>query len=123
MNGRRRNDGCGMQTGTLLPIRGSLVAAILGPSQATARKHKPLAWNGKNPARPGQAKHSDDVILEVRRLKEQCGMMPLAIAEHLLAMGHDVPHKDVVRICSYFVRGHLVPAEGAAPYLTAKTSA
>jgi hypothetical protein len=123
MTGRRTNDGHGMQTGTLLPLRSSLIASVLGAAQATPRKRQAIEWNGKNPVRPGQAKHSDEVILEVRRLKEQKGVMPKAIAAQLTAAGHEISHEDVKRILCYAVRAHLVPAEGAAPYIAEKKKA
>ena len=114
----RGNDNSLHRQGTIMPFRQSLVDKILGAPAARV-KRKPRIFNGTHPVREWtRPKHTDAVMLEVRRLKEQQHMMPRAIVSHLLDMDVHVTREDVIRICSYATRGHLVPDEGAAPYLT-----
>jgi hypothetical protein len=117
------NDGVLGSVGRILPVRASLVAAVMGADlgRANERREK-RQFNGLHPVRDyTKAKHPDNVILEIRRLKEQCQMMPSAIVIHMHQHGHPVTREDVVRILSYATRGYLVPDEGAASYLTKAT--
>jgi hypothetical protein len=120
---RSSNDGALHQTGRLLPISDSLIASVMGSSYGAPRARQVLRkFNGPKPAPPGTArvKYHDTVILEIRRLKEQTGMMPKAISEHLAKLGIEITREEIIRILSYQTRGHLVPDEGADPYLPVK---
>jgi hypothetical protein len=94
-------------------VRESLVSSVLGASYATPRKTKPVKIQGR-PA----GKEPDHVILEIRRLYEQHGMSPMQIRQHLAGFGIDVSAERIGHIGRYATRSHLVPAEGAEPYLT-----
>lgn len=114
----RGNDNAIHRQGTIMPFRQSLVDKVLG-APAPRAERKPRVFNGTHPVRLWtKAKHTDAVMLEVRRLKEQAQMMPRDIVTHLAALDITATREDVIRICSYATRGHLVPDEGAAPYLT-----
>lgn len=63
------------------------------------------------------AKHTDNVVLEVRRLREQVKLSYSKVVSELVAKGIDINNKDVVRYASYATRGALVPDENAAPYV------
>jgi hypothetical protein len=98
------------------------MAAVLGTEygQPTPRR-QPRQFNGMTPVEgPSRAKTQDSVILEIRRLKEQCQMMPAAIVEHLAGLDIAVDRVSVIRVLSYATRGHLVPDDGAPPYITTK---
>lgn len=96
-----------------LPIRDSLVTAVLGADYSTPRKVTKIRKKGSSPP-----KGPDELILEIRRLHEQSGMQPVQIAKHLEAFGFDVPANRVRNICEYTTRAHLVPLQGASPYIT-----
>lgn len=98
-----------------LGIRSSLVSAVLGDEQATPKAKAPERKRG-SPA----TKDDDNVLLEVRRLREQQGMSPGRIAAHLTSIGYPMNEPRARQIAEYYTRGHLVPTPGAEPYLQPK---
>lgn len=96
-----------------LGVSDSLVTAILGAGYATPRVVRKERKRG-SPQKVGD----DALILEVRRLREQLGMTGKAIRTHLLGLGISMTNDRVCSICEYQTRSSLVPAPGAAPYIT-----
>lgn len=102
----------------LMPIRRSLVAAVLGDDLGKPPERRPARdFSGPKPRVYRAGKHPDAVVLEMRRLKEQCQMMPTPIVAHMAALGVTCTREEVMKILSYQTRGHLVPDEGAKPYI------
>jgi len=99
------------------PLRDSLVTSVLGADYATPRAIK---IKQPHPRPPG--KGSDELILEARRLREQCGMTSSQIRSHLESLGYCVSIDRIGNICNYTTRSHLVPSPGAQPYITTKAA-
>lgn len=68
-------------------------------------------------------KGSDDLILEVRRLREVEKMFPAQIRDHLRAMGIRLTKERITQIYQYQSRAHLVPHPQHGPYLKGETDA
>lgn len=67
-------------------------------------------------------KGSDDLILEVRRLREVEKMFPAQIRDHLQAMGIRLTKERITQIYLYTTRTHLVPNPRHGPYLKGETA-
>lgn len=79
---------------------------------------KPLrAFNGKQEARPAKSPREDQLILEIRRLFEQCNKRLSEIHTITAQLGFVKTKGWVHQTIQYHNRSHLVPALGAAPYL------
>lgn len=98
---------------TQIGVRASLIASVLGPEQAT----KPQPKKAKKRGSP-QTKGDDNLILEIRRLYEQCDMKPAEISRHMSTMGHNVSTSRAHQITQYQTRSNLIPTPGAEPYIT-----
>lgn len=118
--------GCGMKQ-SLPPICDSLITSVLGANYATKRKAKPIPRQGPAAAdaprrSSAPTKGADAELLEVRRLREQCGMTTPQIREHMRSLGVELSVDRVNGICNYTTRSHLIPAANALPYLERKPS-
>jgi len=104
-------------------IRGSLASAFIEPPPPRKELLDSSHFSGPKLRNKGAppAKHPDEVVLEVRRLKEQCRMSRVDIVKALAALGIQASKDDVDRYVNYATRAHLVPAEGAEPYVRAAT--
>lgn len=60
---------------------------------------------------------SDDLILEIRRLREVEKMFPAEIQDHLLSIGVHLTKNRITQIYQYQSRAHLVPDPAHGPYL------
>ena len=115
---------------SILPIRAGLSASILsefnsGPAgQRAARNQRTVrTFHGAHPVRnPGSA-DGDAIILEIRRLHEQCNMPARAIHASLQHRGINRTYGWVYQTVNYHNRAHLTPAEGAISYLQESTTA
>lgn len=104
-------------------LRDSLITSVLGADYATPRPPKKNRNKGPAPANAPRrssaaVKGSDEMILEVRRLREQENMGVAAIAKHMTELGHPMDLHRARGICEYTTRSHLIPAANAAPYIT-----
>lgn len=110
----------GAQVGLIrtgLGIRPSLAAALTDVNNEPRAKRVPREFSGPKPAgKTSPAKHADAIILEVRRLHEQCGMGATAVARHIASFGVDITKADARRYINYQSRALLVPAPDAEPY-------
>lgn len=103
---------------TGLGIRPSLVTAITEASKEARAKRVPREFSGPKPTgKTSPAKHADAIVLEIRRLHEQCGMGATAVARHIASFGVDITKDDARRYIHYQSRALLVPAHDAEPYL------
>ena len=66
---------------------------------------------------------SDELILEVRRLREVEKMFPAQIRDHLQATGIRLTKERIVQIYQYQSRAHLVPHPQHGSYLKGETDA
>ena len=105
----------GMHLARGLHLRNSLVTAVLGTDYATPRAKKPEKVKTRPPS-----KGPDELVLEVRRLREQVGFSISQIREHARHLGFELTAERVHQLCEYTTRSHLVPAANAAPYLERK---
>lgn len=110
----------GAQVGLIrtgLGIRPSLVTAITEANKEARSKRAPREFSGPKPAgKATPAKHADAIVLEVRRLHEQCGMGATAVSRHIASFGVDITKADARRYINYQSRALLVPAPDAEPY-------
>ena len=110
----------GAQVGLIrtgLSIRPSLVTAITEANKEARSKRAPREFSGPKPAgKATPAKHADAIVLEVRRLHEQCGMGATAVSRHIASFGVDITKADARRYINYQSRALLVPAPDAEPY-------
>jgi hypothetical protein len=123
---KRREPG-GMSVERKTGLRDSLITAVLGADYATPRLKKKNLNKGPAPANAPRrssapVKGSDEVILEVRRLREQEGLNPSAIAKRMTELGHPMDLHRARGICEYTTRAHLIPADNASPYITTKAA-
>lgn len=101
-----------------LGIRPSLVTAITEASKEARAKRVPREFSGPKPTgKKSSAKHIDAIVLEARRLHEQCGMGATAVARRIASLGIDITKADARRYIDYQSRALLVPAPDAEPYL------
>lgn len=96
-----------------LTIRDSLIAAVLGADYSTPRVVKPQKAKTRPPS-----KGSDEMVLEVRRLRELGGLAPSAIQAHMADLGYGLSLDRINQLIQYQTRSHLIPAQGAEPYIT-----
>lgn len=68
-------------------------------------------------------KGSDELILEVRRLREVEKMFPAQIRDHLRNLGVNLSKERIVQIYQYTTRAHLVPHPKHGPYLKGEPDA
>lgn len=110
----RRNSDSGGHSGNQfnVGIRPSLINAVLGADYATQRV-RPKGSKRKT----ASSTFEDNVVLEVRRLREQADVKPKQIIETLRAAGHVVTRAQVYAWLQYHTRAHLVPKPGAEPYI------
>jgi len=111
--------GTSSQLGRVLPgLSESLARAVLGDDYGKPRERRPIRlFNGKHPVQGRGDAANDALILEVRRLHEQTGMMPKRITSHLAERGHIKTQSWVNSTCNYYNRSFLVPAANADSYL------
>lgn len=109
----------GFSASARLPIRRGLVECInrTNPTPLTRTDLKPTAGASRSRKVGCGAKHSDEVVLEVRRLYEQECIKTGGIIAILSSKGVSITTGDVGRYIDYKSRGALVPEPGAAPYL------
>jgi len=74
-------------------------------------------FNGKQEARPSKNPLEDRLILEIRRLSEQCNKKLAEIHTITAQLGFAKTKSWVHQTIQYHNRSHLVPALGAEPYL------
>ena len=109
----------GYSASARLPIRRGLVECInrTNPVPLTRTDLQPTAGAARS-RRGGYAKkHSDEVVLEVRRLYEQERIKTGGIVAILTSKGVSITAGDVGRYIDYQSRGALVPEPNASPYL------
>jgi hypothetical protein len=99
---------------TVLPVRPSLLAAISATEPPTVRA--PIKLGIKHNSR-----HSDNLVLEIRRLREQCRLPIKQITETVTQLGYSISENQIRNYLNYTTRGYLVPAEGAKSYLTTES--
>lgn len=103
----------------------SLVTSVLGADYATPFTRKQTrpasAFSGPKPRGLGAttAKGPDEMVLEVRRLSEQCGMTISSIAKHISSIGYKISESQVRNLLKYTTRCHLTPEPNHGPYMTA----
>lgn len=102
---------------SVLPIRRSLIDAVIGAPAPHKRIDIPPAAGASTKSSPKPVKHSDLVVLEVRRLHEQAGLSKRAVRELLEGKGIAITADDIHRYTQYQTRGALVPAAEAPPYI------
>jgi hypothetical protein len=93
-------------------LRHSLVAAVLGADYATPKRPaKPRKIHSRPPS-----VHGDELLLEVRRLREHVGMKPKSILAHMQSLGHELTANQISNWLEYRTRAHLVPDMRDEPY-------
>lgn len=104
----------------LLPrIRPGLLQALQDSTPTPVRPHLVArTFHGKHPVTRHLDPAQDALVLEIRRLHEQEQLAPPRILTHLLALGYDKTLSWVRQTTQYHNRSHLVPAAGAASYLS-----
>lgn len=112
MRGHKRsqsNDGAASHLEAVIPVRYSLIHAVLG-APAPIERHAPRIFHGPKPFSAGSPKPraTDAQFLEIRRMREHLDMSVAEIAE---ATGFDRAYVYAVTI--YRTRCHLDP--GPAP--------
>jgi hypothetical protein len=112
------------RTSSLLPIRRGLVDHLLAQEVKLSKRadRPPTMYAGPKAYRPRPSPYSDELILEVRRLREQRGMSAAAIAARMTARGYPLKPGTVTSMISYATRGHLIPAANADSYLPDRAS-
>lgn len=95
------------------PLRDSLISKVLGANYASPRVIRPKKVKARPPG-----KGIDEMVLEVRRLREQEAMMPVQIMAHMAELGHPLSLDRIHQLIAYNTRSHLVPTPGAKPYIT-----
>lgn len=113
MRRRASNDGSVHGVRSVLGLSPGLVRSVMS-SLPPLPKQKPKQKGRKGPAGKG----SDEMILEVRRLREQRGMTCGQIRVHMADLGFKLTAERILQIVEYSTRSHLVPAANAAPYLS-----
>ena len=82
-------------------------------------RQAPRQFHGKRPVRPPADPRDDLLILEIRRLYEQTNIKLRDIHIIVTQFGFHRTQNWVAQTTNYHNRAHLVPAEGAEPYLKA----
>ncbi len=103
---------------SVLPVKRSLIDAVLGPPQPLKRQadKPPKAGAGKSRG-SSPRRYPDEVILEIRRLREVEGAKTKAIIAALAAKGFEVT-ADYIQNCTlYRNAGALVPDPDHGPYI------
>lgn len=108
-------------------FRESLKLAVLGGEYGAVRPRKQClpaeSFSGPKARHRGpSAKEPDEVILEIRRLREDEGATASAISRRLAQAGIDVSPARVESITRYTTRAHLVPQSGHPPYINLSRS-
>lgn len=101
-----------MKNPFLLPLRDSLLRKMLATTPPEIRKPKKPkgkkgGWNVTQP---------DGFILEIRRLKEQCGWTNKMIREWASQQGFPIDKARTTSILGYSTRSSLVPEITDKPY-------
>lgn len=112
----------------VLGVSDNLIQSVLGrdygrPLERTPPR-PPEAFSGPKPRRtrsPGP-KEPDQVLLEIRRLREDLGMKPGEIRDLLRKHGYELTISRIENIFRYTTRAHLVPQSGHPSYLTESQS-
>lgn len=92
------------------------------PDPAPARPHvTERQFHGKRPVRPPKDPREDLLILEVRRLREQCNILLADIHIIVIRLGFNKSLSWIRGTTRYHNRSHLVPAPNAEPYLKEST--
>ncbi len=103
---------------SVLPVKRSLVDAVLGPPQPLRRKGAVPPQAGAAAGKKGQKrKYPDEVILEIRRLREVEKLYVKDIVKSLAAKGIDVSVDYAGRCIEYATGGGLVPDPNHGPYI------
>lgn len=99
-------------------VSDSLASRVLGADYVHPRvKLKPADPRHPGPHKNVTHKHPDKVVLEVRRLYEQCNWPTRDIITHLNNKGWDVSMANVTQWIGYISRKHLEPSKNAMTYL------
>jgi hypothetical protein len=98
----------------LPPIRAGLMATLELEERAAPRA--PRVFFGPKPHQARPSKHSDALVLEVRRMRQN-GLSIKDIVLAMLDLGYEVSEGTVTSILTYTTRLGLEPTPGAAPYL------
>lgn len=129
MSGRTRgNDLHRTRIEKVLGVSDALIQSVLGSQYGKPLdRKKPLSaedFSGPKPRQSGSPgpKEPDEVLLEVRRLREDLGMTASEIQEHLLGLGYHLSRDRIHHIFGYATRAHLVPQSGHPSYLTGNSS-
>lgn len=97
-------------------IRQSLMDACAGPPKV---RRVARQFNSKRPVQAPADPRDDLLILEIRRLREQLNIKLKDIHIIVTRLGFHRSLSWVSQTTYYHNRAHLVPAEGAPPYLKA----
>lgn len=97
-------------------IRQSLLDSWVTEPKARREQRQ---FHSKRPVRPPADPREDLLILEIRRLREQTNTNLRDIHIIVTQLGFVRTPSWVATTIKYYNRSHLVPAEGAEPYLKA----
>ena len=109
--------GCPTNLFRVLPaIRQSLMDAWAAPKKAP---REPRQYHSKRPIKAPADPRADLLILEIRRLREQTNIKLKDIHIIVNQLGFSRTYNWVAQTINYHNRAHLIPTEGAEPYLKA----
>ena len=93
---------------------------VSGHNTVNTAPRVPAIYNGPKPHRPGVREYAlpDQVVLEIRRMRETEDMRPDSIVSALSRQGYVVTVSAVRAISNYAYRAHLVPKNTQISYLT-----
>ena len=126
MRRSRSNDGHISRVQQAVPLRDSLVIAVLGdelnakPARQVPRPAE--AFSGPKPkGHHPPVKEPDWAILHCRWLKERHGMGDKEIAETMTKLGIEMTPPRAHKICDYQARSHLIPNPQSDGYISEDT--
>jgi hypothetical protein len=104
-----------MQRGLIVPL-GDYAYKYIEPN--VRKPSKPLQiYSGPKPHKGGnKTKHSDNIVLEIRRLHETCKMTRLEIIDHFADLGITLKYAEINGLLQYHTRALLVPKDTNVPY-------
>lgn len=97
------------------PLRDALARSLWASLPPTPRQ-APKPGRGRHSRPP--TKEPDNVLLEVRRLRETHGWMPARIQAQMAQLGVNLSTERINQILEYQTRAHLVPEITTRPYWT-----
>ena len=95
---------------TVLPISSGLINSVLGPPEPLVRKELRNFAGPKPICNQGKKKHSDEMILQCRALRDFRGMSHKKVAELMGITLHSAQY-----ICEYRARTLLIPTLADLP--------